>query len=112
MVNQGIITPETRPREWVNSLTYPEKPYGTFHMSRPPGPQQSDPVKILKAPYPQCNLSQVTQSKNLLKINAMNSFWAIHLDKPSSLHTMFNTNTGRYRFLRIPFSLTMMQDIL
>ena len=33
MVNQVIITPETRPAEWVYSFTYPQKPDGILCIS-------------------------------------------------------------------------------
>ena len=38
-------------------------------------------------------------------------FWSVHLDDASSHLTTINTHKGRYRFLRMPFSLKMAQDV-
>ena len=45
------------------------------------------------------------------KLDAEDGFWSIHLDSASSHLTTFNTHKGRYRFLRMPFSLKMAQDV-
>ena len=36
---------------------------------------------------------------------------SVHLNKPSSLLTKFNSLFGRYRFLRLPFGLNFNQDV-
>ena len=61
-------------------------------MSGPLRPLQGNLTRILQAPYP--------------------GFWSIHLNKPRSLLTTFNTQKGRYRFLRIPFGLKMSPDVI
>ena len=38
-------------------------------------------------------------------------FWSIHLEDASSHLITFNTHKGRYRFLRMAFSLKMAQDV-
>ena len=45
------------------------------------------------------------------KLHAKDGFWSIHLDEDSSYLTTFNTHSGRYRFLHMPFSLKMSQDV-
>ena len=45
------------------------------------------------------------------KLNAKDGFWSIHLDENSSYLTMFNMHHGRYRFLQMPFSRKMSQDV-
>ena len=44
IINQGAITPETRPMEWINSLTSLEVGWNPPDMSRHLRSQQSDPV--------------------------------------------------------------------
>ena len=46
-----------------------------------------------------------------VKLNAKDGFWSIHLDEKSSYLTTFNMHHGRYRFLDMPFSLKMSQDV-
>ena len=45
------------------------------------------------------------------KLDAKDGFWSIHLDNASSHLTNFNTNKGKYTFLRMSFSLKMAQDV-
>ena len=45
------------------------------------------------------------------KLDAMDSFWSIHLHEKSSYLTTLNIHHGRYRFLCIPFGLKMSQEI-
>ena len=46
------------------------------------------------------------------QLDTKDGFWSIHLHENSSYLTMSNTHCGRYRFLHMPFSLKISQDIL
>ena len=45
------------------------------------------------------------------KLDACSGYWSVVLDYPSSLLTTFNTHMGRFRFNRLPFELSISQDV-
>ena len=45
------------------------------------------------------------------KLDAKAGYWSIRLDNQSQYLTTFRTPFGRYRFLRLPFGLSVSQDI-
>ena len=44
-------------------------------------------------------------------LKAKSGYWNVKLERRSSYYTTFNSPFGRYRFLRMPFSLKMSQDV-
>ena len=112
MVKDGVITRETEPTDWVNSLIIREKPNGDIRICLDP----SNLNKSIKRPYyPTPTVEETTPkfagSKLFSKLDAKDGYWNIRLDRKSSLLTTFNTPFGRYRYLKLPFSLNASQDI-
>ena len=107
-----IITLATIPTEWVLSITYPRKPDGTLCICL--DPRYLNRV-IIREHYKAPTLKEISHKLSgatvFSKLNAKDGFWSVHLDNASSHLTTFNTHKGRYRFLRMPFSLKMAQDI-
>ena len=107
-----IITPVTRPTEWVSSITYPTKPDGSLIICLDPCNLNK---AIIREHYKALTLEEISHRLSgatvFSKLDAKNGFWSIHLDTPSSYLTTFNTHKGRYRFLRMPFGLKMSQDV-
>ena len=64
-----------------------------------------------KAPTPEEISHKLAGATVFSKLDAKDGFWSVHLDNASSHVHTFNTNKGRYRFLRMPFSLKMAQDV-
>lgn len=90
----------------VNSLVIAEKPNGTLRICVDP----RDPNKAIRPPhYPMVTLNgvlpQLSKAKYLTKLDARSGYWTLKLTEESSMLTPFNTPNGRYRFLRLPFSL-------
>ena len=56
-------------------------------------------------------LPELAQSKYFTVKDAISRFWHILLDFRSSLLTTFNTLWGKYRWLRMPFSLKVSGDV-
>ena len=50
--------------------------------------------------------------KNLSVVDAKKGYWHVELDYPSSLLCIFNTPSGRYRFMRLPFGVVVSPDVL
>ena len=44
-------------------------------------------------------------------VDAKKGYWHVPLDEASSYLTTFSTPFGRFRFLRLPFGLTVAQDV-
>ena len=107
-----IITPVTRPTEWVSSITYPTKPDGSLRICLDPCNLNK---AIIREHYKAPTLEEISHRLSgatvFSKLDAKNGFWSIHLDTPSSYLATFNTHKGRYRFLRMPFGLKMLQDV-
>ena len=112
MVDKGIITPVTKPIEWVSSLTYPRKSGDTICPCL-------DPLNLNKAiireHYKAPTLDEISHRLSgatvFSKCDAKDGFWSIHLDTPSSYLTTFNTHKGYYQYLYMPFGLKISQDV-
>ena len=112
MVLKGVIPPVTKPTAWVSLLTYPRKPDGTLYICLDPKDLNKAKVrKHYKAPTLDEITHRLSRATCFSKLDAKDGFWSIHLDEDSSYLTTFNTHCGRYRFLHMPFSLKMSQDV-
>ena len=110
MEDLKIITPVTIPTEWVSSITYPRKPDGTLCICLDPRDLNK---AIIREHYKVPKLEVISHKCATVfsKLDAKDGFWSVHVDNASSHLTTFNTHKGRYRFLRMPFSLKMVQDV-
>ena len=112
MEDLKIITLVTIPTEWVSSITYPRKPDGTLCICLDPRDLNK---AIIREHYKAPTLEEISHklagATVFSKLDTKDRFWSGHLDDASSHLTTFNTHKGRYRFLRMPFSLKMAQDV-
>ena len=112
MEDLKIITPVTIPTEWVSSITYHRKPDGTLCICLDPRDLNKAIIREhYKAPTLEEISHKLSGAKVFSKLDAKDGFWSVHLDNASSHLTTVNTHKGRYRFLRMPFSLKMAQDV-
>ena len=112
MVRQWIITKQTIPTPLVSSMTYPKKANDKLRICLDP----KDLNKAIiwenhKAPILEEIAHTLTGGTKFFKVDYNKVFFGMHLTKEESLLTTFNTHLGRYRFLRVPFRLTMSLDI-
>ena len=112
MVDKSVIAPVSQLTEWVTSLTYPHKPDGTLCICLNPKDLNK---AIVWMHYQAPTLDEVSHHLSAAtcfsKLDAKDGFWSIHGHEKSSYLTLFNTNHGRYRFMHMPFSLKMSQDV-
>ena len=112
LIEQGIIAKVDEPTDWVISLVCVKKSNGTLRLCQDP----KDLNRAIKRPH-HCTptlddvLPRLNGAKYFSIVDARSVYWNIKLDHASSLYTTFNLPHGRYRFLRLPFSLICTQDI-
>ena len=112
MVQQGIITKQTEPTPWVSSLMYPKKANGKLRICLDPKNLNKAIIwENHKAPTLEEIAHALTGATKFFKVDSNKAFFEMHLTEEASLLTMFNTHFGRYRFLCVPFTLKMSQDI-
>ena len=56
-------------------------------------------------------LSNMEGAKKFTKLVANNTYWHIPIAESSSKLLTFNSSTGRYRFLRIPYGINSASDV-
>lgn len=104
MESIGVICKVTEPTEWVNSMVVVEKGQGKLRICLDP----TDLNKCIQRPHYHMRtledvLPSLSGARYFTKLDARSGYWAISLDHESSLMTCFNTEFGRYMYLRLPF---------
>lgn len=112
MVDQGVIRPIKEHSDWCSSLAFSTKSDGSIRICL-------DPAKLNKAlkrcPHKIPTLEELNykfnKAKYFSKLDAKAGYWSVKLDDTSQPLTTFRTPYGRYCFLRLPFGLSVSQDI-
>ncbi|GFN96971.1 hypothetical protein PoB_002347700 [Plakobranchus ocellatus] len=112
MESLNVIQKETEPIDWVNSIAFSRKSNGKLRVCLDP----KDLNKVIKRTHHKIpTLEEISHkfsgAKYFSKLDAQHGYWAIHLDEYSRKLTTFSSPFGRYRFLRLPFGLSVSQDI-
>ncbi|XP_064100903.1 uncharacterized protein K02A2.6-like [Macrobrachium nipponense] len=112
--NMGVVKkcPEDEASEWIHALAFTRKTSGELWVCL-------DPKHLnvaLKRTYHRIpTLDEIAHkmSGSVLysKLDAKNGYWSIKLDEESSKLCTFQSPAGKYRFLRLPFGLSVSQDI-
>ena len=107
----GYITLVKEPTEWVSAMVVSCKKDKVRICIDP-----KDQNKVIKREHhPMKTIDEVISSipsANLFsKLDAKSGFLQINLDQKSSYLTTFNTPTGRYRWLRLPFGIRSTPEI-
>ena len=112
MVDQRIIRTIEEPTDWVSSLTYVTKRDGSIRVCL--DPRQLNKALIRprhQAPTLDDLNHNFAYAKFFSKLDAKAGYWSIKLDEESQKLTTFQTPFGRYCFQRLPFGLSVSQDI-
>ena len=104
---RGIIVKETAPTEWISNMVVVAKPKKIRICL---DPQELN--KVIKRPKYQMPtleelLPKLCKAKIFSTLDAKDGFYQISLDEPSSKLTMFWTPFGHYRYLRMPFGVSL-----
>ena len=100
------------PSTWVSSLAFTRKKSGELRICLDPK-HLNDAIK--RTYYKTPTLEEITHDLNgatvFSRLDAKHGYWGIELDVPSSHLCTFQSPAGKYRFLRLPFGLSVSQDI-
>ena len=107
MEKKGIIQKVTEPTEWISSMVVVAKP-GKIRICLDP----RDLNKAIQRPkYQMPTLEEVlprlSKAKVFTTLDAKDGFYQIGLDEASNKKTTFWTSFGRYRYLRMPFGISL-----
>lgn len=112
MESQGVIAKVTEHSDWCSSLVTSVKRDGSIRMCLDPkklnGALRRCPHKILTIE----EISHRFHGSNYFsKLDAKAGYWSVELEEESQLLTTFRTPFGRYKFRKLPFGLSVSQDI-
>ena len=106
------IKPVTSPTEWVSGLTYVTKANGSLRMCLNPCDLS---IALKRGQHNIPTMEELTYkfsgSKYFSKLDARSGYWSMALDEKSQLLTTFNSPFRRFCFKRLPFDLSVSQDI-
>ena len=112
MEQLGVIKPVHEPTPWVSQLVVTMKKSGAVRVC-------IDPRELNKAllrehfplPILDDTLHEISESTVFSVADLSSGYWHVVLDKESSLLTTFQTPFGRYRWLRLPFGMSVSAEI-
>ena len=108
-----VIRKVDQPTEWVNSLVIVEKPKTKkLRVCLDPRPLNvAIKREHFQIPTLDSIATRLTGAKIFSKLDANHGYWQVQLDEQSQLLTTFNTQFGRYCFLRMPFGIKSAQEV-
>ncbi|CAB4020914.1 Hypothetical predicted protein [Paramuricea clavata] len=108
-----VIEKVERPTQWVNSMVVVHKPNGALRICMDPkNLNKSIMREHYKLPTREEVMSRFAGATVFSKLDASGGFWQLNLDNESSDLCTFNTQFGRYRYLRLPFGISSAPEIL
>ena len=112
MLEEGIVVEQIEPTPWVSSATFLKKPNGDVHVCLDPKDLNKAIIRENHKPMTVEEIAhQLAGAVVYTKADALKVFLQVHLTHETSLLTMFSYHHGRLRFLRMPFSAKMSQDV-
>ena len=112
LTKEGIITEVKEHTEWINLIVPVMKSNGSLRLCLDP----KDLNKAIERNQWHSRtiddiLPELAKSKFKTLKDATSGYWHVVLDLDSSLLTTFNTPWGKFRWLRLPFGLTIASDV-
>ena len=106
---QGILKKVTEPTAWISDSVYREKPDGSIRVCIDPCQMINKAIELPKYPIPTVDelLPKLNNAKIFSCVDVYKGFTNIELDDSSSFLTTMHTPIGRYRWLRMPFGVSL-----
>ena len=112
LVKLKFITKVEEPTAWLSQITCVEKKNGKIRICLHPNLlNRALLCERYILPTIDDVLHELRDSKIFTKTDLTNGYWHIKLDHTSSLLTTFHTESGRYRWLRLPFGINVASEI-
>ena len=102
-----IIEPVSKPTQWVSCMVTAPKSTGDMRICIDPKDLNSA-LQRSHFPIPTMDdiLPRLNKAKVFSTVDLKCGFWQVRLDNESADLTTFNTPSGRYRWLRMPFGIS------
>lgn len=112
MTMQKIIAPVTAPTDWVSAMAVATKRSGSLRICVDPK-SLNQALKREHFPLPTLEdiLPELSKARIISTADLRAGYWHVELDDQSSYLTTFATPFGRYRWLRLPFGLSVSSEI-
>ena len=106
---QGILQKATEPTAWISNIVFREKPVGSILVCIDPSQTINKAIEVPKYPIPTVDelLPKLSNAKIFSCVDVYKGFTKIILDESSSFLTTMHTLTGRYRWFRMPFRVSL-----
>ena len=106
---QGILKKVSEPTAWISNSVYREKPDGSIRVCIDPSKTINKAIEVPKYPIPTVDelLPKLNNAKIFSCVDVYKGFTNIMLDETSSFLTTMHTPIGRYRWLRMPFGVSL-----
>ena len=109
---QGILKKVTEPTAWISNSVYREKLDGNIRCALIPAKQSVNIkpyIEVPKYPLPTVDelLPKLNNAKKFSFVDVYKGFTNIELVDSSSFLTSLHTPIGRYRWLRMPFGVSL-----
>ena len=112
LVKLGVITSVDIPTQWVSQMAAARKPTGKLRICLDPAPLNQVLLREhYKLPTMEDILDKFSEATVFSKFDVENAYWHCELDYESSLLTTMATPWGRFRWLRLPFGLSVSGEI-
>jgi transposase InsO family protein len=112
MEEQKIIEKITHHTDWCSSITTTVKKNGDLRVCLDPKRLNQN---LKRCPHKIPTVEELNpafaNAKFFSQLDAKSGYWSVHLAEESRDLTTFRTPFSRYRFLRLPFGLSVSQDI-
>ena len=112
LVKSEVLAPVDEPTQWVNQMVIVPKKDGSIRLCL--DPRELNKVLMREhftLPTLDDTLHEIGTSKVFSKVDLSSGYWHVKLEENASYLTTFQTCHGRYRFLRLPFGLSVSSEI-
>ncbi|XP_018495621.1 uncharacterized protein K02A2.6-like [Galendromus occidentalis] len=112
LIKREVIERVDHPTQWVNRLSLQVKKNGDLRICLDPRKLNEVLIReVFHTPAFDEILPNLSKVKLFSKFDLSDGFWHCKMDKESSQLTTFQTPFGRFRFLRMPFGLSVAPEI-
>ena len=110
---RNIIADVDKPTEWVSNIVIVEKKNGSLRLCLDPKPLNwAIKRERHNIPTPADMQSQSSGKTIFTVIDMKDGYWHVKLSDESSYYCTFNTPWGRKQFLRMPFGISSVSEIM